>query len=264
MRPLQETPDYATITESPGNRATGDQMRILYTRYGMAAGYAEGKTVLEVACGTGVGLGYLARRAQRVVGGDITPANCRIAAETYRNHPKVAVGRLDAQALPFPDASFDVVVLFEALYYIPDANRFFREARRVIRPGGALLISTVNCEWGGFNTSPFSTKYFTAGELLRTMTSHGFDSNLRAGFPEPTNGPRTLLTSCIRRAAVHLRLIPKTMKQKEWLKRLFYGRLMPIPRELPEDPAPLPPLREISDRDDAKQYRMLYAIGHRS
>jgi hypothetical protein len=39
---------------------------------------------------------------------------------------------------------------------------------------------------------------------------------------------------------------------------------MPIPRELPEDPASLPPLREISDLDDAKQYRMLYAIGHRS
>jgi 2-polyprenyl-3-methyl-5-hydroxy-6-metoxy-1,4-benzoquinol methylase len=62
--------DYCTVTELPGSNATKEQLARLYHRYHFAAGFCEGKDVLEVACGAGQGLGYLARKAKSVVGGD--------------------------------------------------------------------------------------------------------------------------------------------------------------------------------------------------
>src|SRR5207249_2249372 len=117
-----------------------------------------------VACGSGIGLGYLARHARAVVCGDINESSCAIAARTYATQPNITVRRLDAQQLDFPNESFDVIVLFEALYYLDDPDAFFREARRVLRPRGTLLVSTANRAWPGFNASPFSKRYFNAIE----------------------------------------------------------------------------------------------------
>ncbi len=148
--------DFASVTEQPWQGATRMQMSMLRTRYGWAAEYAGGKDVLEVACGAGLGLGWLAKRARCVEAGDIDEENCRIARETYRGEAKIRVERMDASDLPFEDGSFDVALLFEALYYLPDVPRFLTEAGRVLRRGGRLLIATVNSEWRGFHLSPFT------------------------------------------------------------------------------------------------------------
>jgi len=195
-----------------------------------------------------------------VTGGDIDVINCKIAGETYAGDPRISVQRFDAEDLPFRDRSFDVVILFEALYYLPRPERFFSEARRVLRPGGQLLISTVNCEWPGFNPSPFSTKYFAARELAEALTSFRFTVRLLAGFPEDTSGLVQPCVSLIRRAAVRLHLIPKTMKGKEWLKRIFYGKLTPIPRRLTEVILEPEPLVEITESTELRRFRFLYVI----
>src|SRR5665213_651482 len=216
------------ITESPLNRATEDQLRILHARYAWAAEYAAGKDVLEVACGAGVGLGMIAHVARKVVGGDIDEINCEMARETYKGRQEIEVMRLDAEHIPLPSQSFDLIVLFEALYYLNSADAFFLEAKRLLRTGGTLLISSVNCRWGRFNRSPFSTRYYSAPELAEAMTRHGFSVSIRGGFPETENP----IIGMFRKAAIWLHLIPKTQKSKEWLKRLFYGRLTAIPREI--------------------------------
>lgn len=254
-------PDFTTVTEAPGHCATRDQASILYARYHLASQHARNRVVLELACGTGIGLGLLAAGARSVVAGDIEEANCRIASQTYEDDARITIRRLDAESLPFPDRSFEVVILFEALYYLPRPERFFSEARRVLRPGGVLLISTVNCEWPGFNPSPFSTKYFNARELVESLAKHDFQIRLLAGFPEDTSGVIRGCVSLIRRVAVRLRLIPKTMKGKEWLKRLFYGKLTPIPRRLTERMFEPEPLVEVNASMDLRRYRFLYAIG---
>ena len=149
--------DFSTTTELPGVGATREQLSMLYTRYHLVARHCEGKVVLEVACGGGLGLRYISRRARHVVGGDIDEKNLRLAWEINQGQDRVTLCRLDAQSLPFRDWCFDTVICYEALYYLPNPEEFVREVRRVLRAGGVLLICTVNKEWGGFNPSDFDT-----------------------------------------------------------------------------------------------------------
>jgi 2-polyprenyl-3-methyl-5-hydroxy-6-metoxy-1,4-benzoquinol methylase len=256
-------PEFTNITETPGLGATSDQLSILFTRYHLAIELVKDKDVLEVACGAGLGLGYLAQRAARVVGGDIDEENLRTARETHKHHRGIIIDKIDAQSLPYPACSFDVIILFEALYYLASADSFVREASRVLRSEGTLLISSVNRQWTGFNPSPYSVKYYDHSELASLLSSGGFDSVTYAGFPEVKPGVVAASVKRIRRVAVKLRLVPKTMKQKQWLKRLFYGKLAPIPREVTETTGRLEPLVPISDQDDTTSYRMIYAISRK-
>ncbi len=249
-------PDYSTVTEQPDQGATRLQLAMLATRYAWAAGQAAGKNVAEVACGAGLGLGWLARSALSVEAGDLNDHNCRVAQQTYAGRDNIRISRIDALDLPFPDSSLDLVLLFEAIYYLPDAQRFLSEARRVLRPGGTLLIATVNREWTGFNASPFSTRYYSASELKDALARAGFAVNLHAGFEE-RRSPLNSFIATVRRAAVAARLIPKTMAGKEFLKRLFYGSLVQIPREL--QPGAVQPISPIEPNLNLARYRTIYA-----
>ena len=93
--------DYSTVTEIPGNRVTQEQLERMFHRYCFAGNFSEGKEILEVACGAGQGLGYLAKRAKRVFGGDYTEKLIKEAKRYYKE--RVPLLRLDAHFLPFRD-----------------------------------------------------------------------------------------------------------------------------------------------------------------
>lgn len=250
---------FVTVTELPGSGATPEQLAMLYTRYRLAAEVSRQKDVLEVACGPGIGLGYLARHARKVVGGDYDLELLRLARAHYRD--RMPLLQLDAHALPFPAQSFDVVILFEALYYLVDPERFTAEVRRVLRPHGTIVVSTVNVEWPGFNPSPFSRRYFSAAALEALLASHGFYTDLYGGFPATPQTYRQLVLGRVRRLAVHLRLIPPTMKGKELLKRIVYGRLMPLPRELQDGVVEPSRLVRLEAGPQQSVFKVLYAVG---
>lgn len=94
-----------------------------------------GARVLEVSCGRGGGASFLmgAYAPATLVGLDLSPRNIRIA-RARNDGPQFIVG--DAQQLPFDDSAFDVVVNVEASHLYDDRRRFYREVRRVLRPGG--------------------------------------------------------------------------------------------------------------------------------
>jgi len=255
-----ERRSFTTVTEMPSKGATSDQLQILVTRYHLAARWSQNRDILEAACGPGVGLGLMASVGRCVVAGDIDPENCRLAQKTYRDRPDICIQMFDAECMPFTDRSFDTIILYEALYYIPNVGRFLREVRRVLRPGGVLLVSSVNCEWSGFNASPLSTKYYKPREFGAILESQGFAVQLLVGFPEEADSAGKKIIGMIRRAAVSLHLIPKTMKGKEWLKRLFYGKMKPIPSELTEGLAVPAKLEPIESHPCTSGYRFYYAV----
>lgn len=100
---------------------------------------ATGK-VLEVAVGTGLNLPHYPPDV-RLTGLDLSPAMLDIArtraAELGR---EIELREGDAQALPFPDASFDTVVCTLGLCGVPDERGAITEMHRVLKPGGKLLL----------------------------------------------------------------------------------------------------------------------------
>lgn len=252
--------DYSDVTELPGGRASREQLSRLRHRYRTAAPYCVGKDVLEVGCGAGQGLGYLAKQARRVVGADCTHANLRRAQEYYGARANLV--RLDAHELPFTDASFDVLLLFEAIYYLRTPDEFLAESRRVLRPSGMLIIGTVNKDWPDFHPSPWSVHYFSAPELSERLRIHGFEVELAGAYPVSDSSHRERLLSLIKRAAVRLHLIPRTMKRRALLKRLFFGRLAPIPPELDSDAPDYNPPVPISAEVPEPRFKVLYAVAH--
>ena len=101
-----------------------------------------GERVLDVACGTAT-VGILAAlRGARVTGIDITPRMLDLAREdASMAGVEIELKEGDAQKLPFPDASFDVVVSNMGVIFAPDAEAAASEMVRVLRPGGRLAFT---------------------------------------------------------------------------------------------------------------------------
>lgn len=116
-----------------------------------------------MACGTGPGLGYLAAIAKSLRAGDISPEILAIARRHYGN--RIALDVVDALNLPYSDKSLDVIIIFEAIYYLDDVSHFNQECRRVLREGGYVLVATANKDLFDFQPSPFSRAYYGVKEL---------------------------------------------------------------------------------------------------
>jgi len=106
------------------------------------SGVKQDQRALDVACGPGFLTMTLATRASQVVGFDATDAFLALArAEAGRRElDNVEFRSGDAEALPFDDASFDVVCCRAAFHHFARPERVLAEMKRVARPGGKLLI----------------------------------------------------------------------------------------------------------------------------
>jgi SAM-dependent methyltransferase len=143
-------------------------------RYLMAREWCRGKDVLDVASGEGYGTALLAQVACRAVGVEIAPEVVDHANNAYRaNNLSFLVG--DARSLPSPDATFDVVTSFETIEHFAEQELFLSEIRRVLRPGGLLIISTPdrdNYSPAESAANPFHVRERTRAEFELLLRSH--------------------------------------------------------------------------------------------
>jgi ubiquinone/menaquinone biosynthesis C-methylase UbiE len=99
---------------------------------------AAGRRLLDVGCGTGHHLAQLRDRGFEVAGVDGSPEMLEHARAL---NPGSDIRQSDVECLPFPDASFDVVLCIEVLRYLPSPVRSIAEMARVLKPGGLCLAT---------------------------------------------------------------------------------------------------------------------------
>ncbi len=134
-----------------------------------------GKRVLDVGCGVGGPSALLVAEygAAQVLGVDVEPALVRRAEALAARRglsQQLAFMTMAPGALPLPDATVDVVFSKDAILHIADKEAFFREAYRVLRPGGALVAS----DWmrrGEQTPSPEMARYLALEGLGFGMAS---------------------------------------------------------------------------------------------
>ncbi len=97
--------------------------------------------ILEVGCGGGALLAFLAARGHTVLGVDILEEAVLLASQAA---PSSQVLRADAARLPFPDESFDRLVSHHLVEHLEDLSGALKEWRRVLRRGGLMAICTPN------------------------------------------------------------------------------------------------------------------------
>ena len=99
--------------------------------------------ILEIACGTGRVTAHLAKSVKHdeLTATDLNPDMIEVAKKIVTSD-KIKWMIADAMSLPFPDKSFDLVVIQFGIMFFPDKQKGLSEAYRVLRPGGKLLFNT--------------------------------------------------------------------------------------------------------------------------
>lgn len=143
--------------------------------------------ILDVGCGRGIMLGLFRERGWRVLGTQLSLT----AAEAARRDLgiEVAVGELPDLALP--SASFDVVTIFHVVEHLEDPFRYLVEVRRLLAPGGLLVIELPDHSGPGFRLlgvrhlcvdHPNHLHFFTEGSLRKLLARSGFRIEARGRF----------------------------------------------------------------------------------
>jgi SAM-dependent methyltransferase len=113
-----------------------------FHRYALAARWCAGADVLDAACGEGYGAALLARSAASVIGVDISAETVAHAQGRYGTDERLKFQAEDCASLPFAADTFDRVVSFETLEHVAAQEEMLSEFKRVLRPGGFLILSS--------------------------------------------------------------------------------------------------------------------------
>lgn len=247
--------DFNSVTEVTGELITKEQLDRMLHRYHFASLECRDKDVLEIACGVGQGAGLLSNEAKSYIGIDIDSQLVGIA-ELNNQDCKFITG--DATKLEMSDNSIDVIIIFEALYYFPDVFLVLLECKRVLRPDGVLLISQANPDLYDFNPSPFSFKYFSVSKMEQVLKEVGFTVMSFGYLDTKVISLRQKIFRPIKRLAVLLKLMPKTMAGKRFLKRIVFGSGIKMPGSLRKVPYNFGMPKALTCGTDDSTHKVLY------
>ncbi len=201
---------------SPSGRVRAERRARFFVEKGALA---PGRRALELGCGTGVFLGQVAASGASIVGLDLSEDLLAKARERVRPFRNVVLARGNAEALPWPEASFDVVYGSSVLHHL-SLVAALREAHRVLRPGGRvvfaepnavnpqlLLLFRVRSLRERFGVSPDELA-FTRWRARKALAGAGFAdvSVTPYDFLHPST-PRALIAT-VARASLRLERVP--------------------------------------------------------
>ncbi len=112
-----------------------------FHRYHFCIDFIAGKDVLDIACGEGYGSAMISAHARKVWGVDISAQAISHAQSEYKaGNLQFLLG--SCTAIPLPDTCVDIAVSFETIEHLTEHDEMMLELRRVLRPNGALIISS--------------------------------------------------------------------------------------------------------------------------
>jgi SAM-dependent methyltransferase len=198
--------------------------------------HADQRRILDVGCGTGTMLTYLAAfgKAQGVDVDEEAVGYCH-----ERGLLDVRLGA--AETLPFDDSSFDLVTALDVLEHLDDDAAALREIGRVLRPGGQLLITVPahRYMWGDQDEVNMHKRRYVAAEVRDRLTATGFQV-LRLSYINAFLFPPIAAIRLLRRLEHRLR--PRTTQRSDFrfpaprplnfLLALIFGAEAPIVRRV--------------------------------
>lgn len=136
-------------------------------RYLFARGFVEGQRVLDLGCGSGYGTNLLSQDASWAVGADISSEAVNYASEIY-SAPNAVFVVSDACCLSFKPETFDIICAFEVIEHVEDQRGFLREAKRLLRSQGVLIVSTPNKK-GDHSGNPYHVRELDSKEFKELL-----------------------------------------------------------------------------------------------
>jgi SAM-dependent methyltransferase len=174
--------------------------------YRFASAFVAGKTILDVGGGMGIGHDLLLARGAAF----IVSLDQHIAATAEAGNPRVQCAVGDFLTYPFADESFDVIICLGTLFYIGDSDGALRKMRRLLRPGGMLIINCINQDmvrrYFGMSLEDVDEKFTAAYDEhgLRALIGRHFETEPALYVQQPVPDSRTLF------GAIAFWLIPLT------------------------------------------------------
>ncbi len=140
----------------------------LYWPYEEAAKMIKGK-VLELGCGWGRGVEKLISKADHYTGLDKNEALIQALQVKYPQHDFATADFPDLSR--FQDNTFDYVITFQVIEHVKDDHKFLKEANRVLKPGGKLILTTVNRKYS-LSRNPWHIREYSTEELSTLMKKY--------------------------------------------------------------------------------------------
>ena len=160
---------------------------ILTARYRVLLDAIDARTnhVLDVGCGDGTLTARLAEERDRVYGIDDSLLPLRLARVEFdrrRLHRTPFLTTADARRLPFPNEAFDCVVMADVIEHIDAPDAVMREAHRVLRKGGQILLTTPR-RYGDATAHEYHCHEYTGAELVDLLRRRFADVRVRVFGP---------------------------------------------------------------------------------
>jgi ubiquinone/menaquinone biosynthesis C-methylase UbiE len=211
------TDHYDSFAQAYSKENESSLINAYYERPAMInlAGDVDGHRVLDAGCGSGPLSAALREKGATVVGFDASTAMIQLARERLGPEPDLRVADL-GQPLPFEDNAFDDVVASLVLHYLKDWTSPLAELRRVLKPGGRLILSVnhpfvykINYpDAAYFAVTQYSEEFSFAGQnaaltywhrpltaITTAFTEAGFRISVLSEPPYDPDTPRELLSA---------------------------------------------------------------------
>lgn len=181
-------------------------------RYAAGMPVIKDQIVLDIACGTGYGAKLMSKEAKKVFGVDVDGKTVEYAKENY-SAVNITYKVGSATDIPLADRTVDVVVSYETIEHLDDYDKFLSEIKRVLKPGGRLLISTPNedeyLHENEFHLHEF--RYVQLGKLIDKYFKHRHEY--------------------FQTHWIYSSVLPRELQTSEWSKAIQTINTVPVPPE---------------------------------